>query len=208
MDNAVLLYDVRTKWPAVFGVSRTNRRASRWHPNTPTRGIEEGTGAASAVVEEKKEKKKQKRLKALFHSLRLSPRSPAFFSVPPHFIPVHHAVPSISPKPPQTHRPVLRCAPLLAALHITYYGLAFYPLYYMFGHYNQRKERESRREQRTRTYVHGWIHESDSWRIKWHCDVFRHCCQCCPCHMLAQSRAILWYPNCGFSMRKLFILRL
>lgn len=97
-----------------------------------------------------------------------------FFSVPPHFIPVHHAVPSTSPKPPQTHRPVLRCAPLLAALHITYYGLAFYPLYYVFGHYNQREERESRREHRTRTYVHGWIHESGGRRIKWHCDVFRH----------------------------------
>ena len=77
-----------------------------------------------------------------------------FFSLPPHFIPVHHAVPSTSPKLPQTHRPVLRCAPLLAALHI-----AFCSLYYVFGHYNQteerkQRERESRREHRTRTYTH------------------------------------------------------
>lgn len=129
-------------------------------------GIEEGTRAASAAVEEKKQrkKKKQKRLKALFRSLRLSPRSPAFFSVPPHFILVHHAVPSTSPKPPQTHRPVLRCAPLLAALHIAYHSLAFCPLYYVFGHYNQgKKKRDEKKGERRRAQnanVHARIHES------------------------------------------------
>jgi len=47
---------------------------------------------------------------------------------------------------------VLRCAPLLTALHI-----AFCPLYYVFGHYNQgeekeQRERESGREHRTYTH--------------------------------------------------------
>lgn len=119
-----------------------------------------GRGAASephTVKEKKKKKKKQKRLKALFRSLRLSPRSPAFFfSVPfpsPHFIPVHHAVPSTSPKPPQTHRPVLRCAPLLAALHI-----AFCPLYYVFGHYNRGEESREKERKGERERAHKCKH--------------------------------------------------
>lgn len=110
-------------------------------------GSKKGRGQHQPPVEEKKKKKTQKRLKALFRSLRLSPRSPMFFSVPPHFIPMHHAVPSTSPKPSQTHRPVLRCAPLLVALHIAYHGLAFCPLYYVFGHYNQGEERAKRKRQ-------------------------------------------------------------
>lgn len=182
-DNAVLLYDnMRSKWPAVFGVSRTNQRASCWHPSSPTSRIEEGTRAASAVVEEKEKKKKQRRgwkhCSVPCSFLRVPPR---FFSVPPHFIPVHHAVPSTSPKPPQTHRPVLRCAPLLAALYIAYHGLAFCPLYYVFGHYNQGEEKAKRKGEQERAQnadIHAWIHGGR--RIKWHCDLFRHGVVC-PC---------------------------
>lgn len=53
---------------------------------------------------------------------------------------------SASLKPSQTHRPVLRCAPLLNAPHIAY-AFRAYPLYYVFAHYNGREgEREGERE--------------------------------------------------------------
>lgn len=48
-------------------------------------GSKKGRGQHQPPVEEKKKKKTQKRLKALFRSLRLSPRSPVFFFCSPTF---------------------------------------------------------------------------------------------------------------------------
>lgn len=112
-----------------------------------------GRGAASEPNcwrEEEEEEEKAEEAESIVPFLAPFSAFPrVFFSVPfpsPHFIPVHHAVPSTSPKPPQTHRPVLRCAPLLAALHI-----AFCPLYYVFGHYNRGEESRERERKHMNT---------------------------------------------------------
>lgn len=177
-----------------IGERRIGTQTRRQGRSEKRRGI-----AASATVEKKEEEKKRRRRKTRRRSsskeaesivtffLCLSPckEPPRFFPVPflfpspPNFIPVHHAVPCTSPKPSQTHRLVLRCAPLLAALHIAYHSLAFCPPYYVLGHYEQREERERRKaeeekERAENTYMHAWIHVSDSREIKWHFVVFRH----------------------------------
>lgn len=49
-----------TRWPPVFGVLRTNRRASHWHPNSSTRKTGEGTrGSINRCWKEEKEEKKK-----------------------------------------------------------------------------------------------------------------------------------------------------
>lgn len=130
------------------GIGTQTRRQGR---------LEKGRGVVASTAVERRRKKRRRRKTRKRSSSReaesivtfflclspcKSPPSPSrFFPVPflfpptPNFIPVHHAIPSTSPKPSQTHRLVLRCAPLLSVLHIAYHGLAFCPLYYVFGHY-------------------------------------------------------------------------
>lgn len=104
------------------------------------KGRERGEGK-----EEKNEKKKQQQRGWKHCYVFLVPFS---VQVPPPLVffsfPFFSLLPQISyrcamryplPNPSQTHRLVLRCAPLLSALHIAYHDLAFCPPYYVFGHY-------------------------------------------------------------------------
>lgn len=192
----VLNNATHTRWPPVFGVLRTNRRASHWHPNSSTREKRRGQRVSSISRcwkgegrEKQEEEAQQKGWKHCYvflvpfsvqGFLVFFPRSLSSPSLSPsNFIPVHHAVPSTASKPSQTHRLVLRCAPLLTALHIAYRSLAFCPPYYVLGHYKQGEERKRRKEDEEKdraenTYIHAWIHVSDSREIKWHFAVFRH----------------------------------
>lgn len=86
MDNAVLLYDdMRTKWPAVFGVSRTNRRASHRHPVLRRGGSKKGGGQHQPQLKRRRRRKSRrgwKHCSVPCAFLRVPPRIFFFFLFP------------------------------------------------------------------------------------------------------------------------------
>lgn len=101
LDNAA-----HTRWPPVFGVLRTNRRASHWHPNSSTRKIGEGARGGSISrcwkegerrEEEKEEKNEKKKLQrgwkyCYVFLVPFSVQGPLIFFPVPFLPPPHHQI--------------------------------------------------------------------------------------------------------------------
>lgn len=90
LDNAARCAgNDNTSWPPVFGVSRTNRRASCWHPDSSTRGDRKKVhGQHQPLLRRRRRRKRRRRRRSREESESIVPfpflRGPPVFFRSPH----------------------------------------------------------------------------------------------------------------------------